>query len=72
MFFKILVIVLFVANIAALGAALRALLTDQKDSSGKTAKYLTIRVILAVALLGVVGIGLMTGELGASAPWLSY
>jgi uncharacterized protein YebE (UPF0316 family) len=67
MFFKILVITLFVANIVAL-----ALLTDQTDSSGKTVKYLTIRVILAVALLGVVGLGLITGELGASAPWLSY
>ena len=72
MFFKILVITLFVANIVALGAALRALLTDQTDSSGKTVKYLTIRVILAVALLGVVGLGLITDELGASAPWLSY
>ena len=72
MVFKILVIIVFIANIVALGAALRAMLTDRTDSSGKTVKYLTIRVILAVALLGVVGVGLMTGELGASAPWLSY
>ncbi|HAT25932.1 MAG TPA: DUF2909 domain-containing protein, partial [Gammaproteobacteria bacterium] len=52
--------------------ALRALLTDQTDSSGKTVKYLTVRVILAVALLAVVAVGLITGQLGASAPWLSY
>ena len=72
MFFKILVITLLVANIVALGAALRALLKDQTDSSGKTVKYLTVRVILAVALLAVVAVGLITGQLGASAPWLSY
>jgi hypothetical protein len=72
MIFKTIVIILFIANIVALGAALRALLTDQTDSSGKTVKYLTIRVILAVALLAVVAVGLLTGQLGASAPWLSY
>ena len=72
MVFKIIVIILFLANIVALGAALRALLTEQTDSSGNTVKYLTIRVILAVALLAVVAVGLITGQLGASAPWLSY
>ncbi len=72
MIFKIVVVILFIANIVALGAALRALLTQQTDNDGKTVKYLTIRVILAVALLAVVGVGLMTGQLGASAPWLSY
>ena len=72
MVFKIIVIILFIANIVALGVALRALLTDQTDSSGKTAKYLTVRVLLAVALLAFVGVGLLTGQLGASAPWLSY
>ncbi|MDG1231736.1 MAG: DUF2909 domain-containing protein [Pseudomonadales bacterium] len=72
MVFKFIVIILFIANIVALGVALRALLTDQTDSSGKTAKYLTVRVLLAVALLAFVGVGLLTGQLGASAPWLSY
>ena len=72
MVFKIIVIILFIANIVALGVALRALLTDHTDGSGKTVKYLTLRVILAVALLAFVGVGLITGQLGASAPWLSY
>ena len=72
MVFKFIVIILFIANIVALGAALRALLTNQTDSSGKTVKYLTVRVLLAVALLAFVGVGLLTGQLGASAPWLSY
>jgi hypothetical protein len=72
MLFKILVVVLFIANIVALGAALRALLTDQKENTGRTAKYLTIRVVLAVLLILVVAIGLWTGQLGASAPWLTY
>ncbi|MGV0035379.1 MAG: DUF2909 family protein [Candidatus Azotimanducaceae bacterium WSBS_2022_MAG_OTU7] len=72
MIFKFVVVILFIANIVALGVALRALLTGQTDSTGKTAKYLTIRVILAVSLLAVVAVGLITGQLGASAPWLSY
>jgi hypothetical protein len=72
MVFKFIVIILFIANIVALGVALRALLTNQTDSSGKTVKYLTVRVLLAVALLAFVGVGLLTGQLGASAPWLSY
>ena len=72
MVFKIIVIILFIANIVALGVALRALFTNQTDGSGKTVKYLTLRVILAVALLVFVGVGLLTGQLGASAPWLSY
>ena len=72
MIFKVIIIVLFIANIIALGLALRALINKQSDSSGKTARYLTIRVFLAIALLGAVGIGLITGQLGASAPWLSY
>ena len=72
MVFKVIVIVLFIANIVALGLALRALIAEQTHSPGKTARYLTIRVFLAIALLGAVGIGLITGQLGASAPWLSY
>ncbi len=72
MVFKFVVVILFIANILALGAALRALLTEQTDGTGKTARYLTIRVILAISLLAVVAVGLITGQLGASAPWLSY
>lgn len=72
LFFKIIVVILFIANIVALSAALRSLLTEQKESTGRTANLLAIRVGLAVLLLVVVAVGLLTGHLGASAPWLSY
>jgi hypothetical protein len=72
MWLKIIVVILFIANVIAMAAALRSLLTEQKESTGKTARFLTIRVVLAVLLISVVGIGLWTGQLGASAPWLSY
>ena len=71
MLFKIAIVVLFIANIVALSAALKSLLTEQKESTGKTAHLLAIRVGLAAALLVVITIGLATGNLGVSAPWLS-
>lgn len=70
--FKFVVVLLFIANIVALSAALKSLLTEQKESTGRTAHLLAIRVGLAIALIIVVVIGLATGHLGASAPWLSY
>ncbi len=70
--FKFIVVILFIANIVALSAALRSLLTNQKENTGRTAHLLAIRVGLAVLLIVVVTIGLITDNLGASAPWLSY
>lgn len=71
MLIKVIVVVLFLANIVALGFALNSLLTEQKENTGRTARMLTIRVILAVLLIVVVVIGLVTGELAPNnAPWL--
>lgn len=72
MWVKALVVILFLANIVALAFALSSMLGDQGEPTGRTAHFLTIRIILAVALLAVIVIGLQTGHLGASAPWLTY
>ena len=70
MFLKILVVVLFVANLIALGSAFVTLVQDQGRGGNRTAKRLLIRVSLAAMLLLVVSYGFYTGELGLSAPWL--
>jgi len=70
MFLKFLVVILFIANLVALGSALFALLNDEGREGGKrTAKFLLIRVSLAAALLVVIVYGFYTGELGVGVPW---
>ena len=70
MFIKITIIVLFIGNIIALAIALGALMKDQgKEGGTRTAKFLLLRVSLALALLAVTAFGFYTGQLGVSAPW---
>ena len=70
MFLKMLVALLFIANLIALGGALYALLNDQgREGGGRTARFLLIRVSLAAALLVVIVYGFYTGELGVGVPW---
>lgn len=70
MFLKILVVVLFIANLVALGSAFVTLMQDQGKTGRRTARLLSIRVSLAVLLLAVVAYGLYTGQLGTQVPWL--
>ena len=70
MFIKSLIIILFIGNLVALVVALVALMKDQgKEGGTRTAKFLLVRVSLALALLTVTAIGFYTGQLGISAPW---
>ncbi|MBA58698.1 MAG: hypothetical protein CMQ40_05935 [Gammaproteobacteria bacterium] len=70
MLLKLLVVLLFLANLFALGIALVALMRDQDREEGtRTAKFLLVRVSLALALLIVVAYGFYTGQLGVTAPW---
>ena len=70
MWLKIIIVILFIANLAALGSAFYTLILDQGRGSNRTAKLLFLRVSLAALLLGVVAYGFYTGQLGVSAPWL--
>ena len=72
MFLKILIVILFFANVAALGRALYTMMEDQGKQSNRTANLLLVRVSLAVALLAVVALGMWTGDVGSEAPWLNY
>ena len=70
MFIKITLVILFIGNIIALAVALGALMKDQgKEGGTRTAKFLLLRVSLALALLAVTAFGFYTGQLGVSAPW---
>jgi len=70
MLLKTIIILLLLANIAALGTAFYAMMSDMGSSEGtRTAKFLTIRVSLAALLLVVVVYGILSGDLGLGAPW---
>ncbi|MEX2326142.1 MAG: DUF2909 domain-containing protein [Pseudomonadales bacterium] len=66
---KIVIVILFVANLVALSSAFYTLLVDQGRGGKRTANLLAIRVGLAALLLVVVGIGIWSGLLNVSAPW---
>ncbi|XOV86232.1 MAG: DUF2909 family protein [Pseudomonadota bacterium] len=69
MWLKILIVVLFIANLGALGTALYTLLVDQGRGGKRTANLLLVRVSLAALLLVVVAFGVWSGQLGVSSPW---
>lgn len=70
MWLKVIVVVLFIANLIALGSALVTLLKDQGRGGKRTASLLLIRVSLAALLLVVIAYGFYTGQLGVGgAPW---
>ena len=70
MWLKVIVVVLFIANLIALGSAFVSLTKDQGKGGKQTAKLLLLRVSLAALLLLVIAYGFYTGQLGVSAPWL--
>ena len=70
MFLKTIIVLLLIANMIALGSAFYAMMHDMGSMVGsRTARFLLIRVSLAGLLLLVVAYGLITGDLGLSAPW---
>ncbi len=70
MWLKIIVVILFLANLVALGSAFYTLISDQGRGGKRTARLLFLRVSLAALLLLVLAYGFYTGQLGVSAPWL--
>lgn len=73
MWLKVVIVILFIANLVALGSALVTLLTDQGEGTGRTASLLLIRVSLAALLLIFIAYGFYTGELGlGGAPWANH
>ncbi len=71
MILKSVIVILFIANLVALGSAFYTLLTDQGRGGKRTARLLLLRVSLAALLLLAIAWGFWTGQLGISAPWYS-
>jgi hypothetical protein len=74
MWLKVIIVILFIANVVALGSALFTLLNDMGDGGkGRTVNLLLIRVSLAALLLVFVAYGFYTGQLGVGgAPWAGH
>lgn len=69
MWLKVLIVILFIGNIAALTRAFYTLMVNHGTGSKQTANILAIRVTLGVLLILVVSYGIWSGELAISAPW---
>ncbi|MDA0978979.1 MAG: DUF2909 domain-containing protein [Proteobacteria bacterium] len=69
MWLKVIIVILFIANLIALGSAFVTLIKDQGRGGKRTARLLLVRVSLAAALLLVIAFGFYTGQLGVDAPW---
>jgi hypothetical protein len=69
MWIKVIIVLLFIANIAALGTAFYTLMLDQGRGGKRTANLLLLRVSLAGLLLLFVIYGVWSGDLGIAAPW---
>lgn len=69
MWLKIIIIVLFIANLAVLGRAFYTLMVDQGRGNNRTARLLGLRVSLAALLIAFVAYGIWSGDLGLASPW---
>lgn len=69
MWLKVVITLLFIANLATLGRAFYTLMVDQGSGDKRTAKLLGIRVSLAALLIAFVAYGVWSGELGLGSPW---
>ena len=71
MWLKVVIVILFLANLVALGSAFYTLLADQGRGGKRTAHLLFVRVSLAALLLVFIVYGFCSGQLGTSSPWQS-
>lgn len=69
MWLKVVIVILFIANLAALGSAFYTLLVDQGRGGKRTARLLLVRVSLAALLLLFIVYGFWSGQLGTASPW---
>lgn len=67
---KITIVVLFIGVVASLSSALAFLIKDiGVPESKRTLIALGVRIVLAASLMGVIGYGIHSGQLGNTAPW---
>ncbi|MDX9873971.1 MAG: DUF2909 domain-containing protein [Spongiibacteraceae bacterium] len=71
MWIKIVIVVLFFALLFSLGSGLIFLFKDQ-GTTRRTWHSLSVRLVLAVLLMGFLIYGVVSGQLGSKAPWDAY
>ena len=69
MLLKIIIVVLFIAVLISLFSGLNFLVKDLGNSKRRLLVALGTRITLAALLLGTIGYGLYSGQLGSTAPW---
>lgn len=68
MWLKIIIVVLFIGLLISLGSGL-AFLVQDKGTTRRTWNSLSVRLVLAVLLMGFLIYGVVSGQLGSKAPW---
>lgn len=68
MWIKVVIVFLFLALLASLVSGYVFLMKD-RGTTRRTWHSLTVRLILAVLLMGFLVFGVATGRLGSNAPW---
>jgi succinate dehydrogenase hydrophobic anchor subunit len=71
MWLKVVIVLLFLALVASLTSGLWYLIKDQ-GKTRRTWYALSVRLVLAAALIGFLIYGLRSGQLGSHAPWDAY
>jgi ABC-type arginine transport system permease subunit len=66
---KIAIIALFVALLINLGGAYWFLIRDRATGRRRTWYSLGVRLVITVLLMGLLIVGLYTGQLRSNAPW---
>ncbi|MFA7553174.1 MAG: DUF2909 family protein [Spongiibacteraceae bacterium] len=72
MWLKIIIIILFIGLVVSLFSSLRFLLKERNTAaaaSSWTRHIPSVRIALAVLLIGFLFYGVFTGQLGSNAPW---
>lgn len=69
MLLKTIIVVLFIAVLISLFSGLNFLVKDLGNSKRRLLVALGTRITLATLLLGTIGYGIYTGQLGSTAPW---
>ncbi len=68
MWLKVVIVFLFIALLASLVSGFVFLMKD-RGNTRRTWQSLSVRLILAVLLMGFLIFGVYTGRLGSNAPW---
>ena len=68
MWLKVAILILFIALVISLFSSLVFVIKD-RGAKKRAWNALTVRIVLASLLIGILFYGIYTGQLGSNAPW---